>query len=80
MEEIRKEIRINDGAGLFDAAGLCSRLLVILNDMEFRGVRNAQHAYLLASGLEALRDGLKSRDAEGGNDGEETGNGYDSVS
>lgn len=59
-----EEIHLNGGEGLFDAAGLCSRLLVILNDMEFRGVKNAQHAYLLASGLETLRDSLRERRAE----------------
>ena len=74
------ETRTNDGGGLFDAAGLCRRLLVILNDMEFRGVRNAQHAYLLASGLEALRDRLEEKkDDEDSTEGG-TWDGQDPVS
>ena len=45
LEIENKNLRINDGSGLFDAAGFCDNLLRILN----------------AQGLELLRDTLKDK-------------------
>lgn len=61
LEIESKDLRINDGSGLFDAAGFCDNLLRILNDMDVKGVRNCQYVYMVAQGLELLRDTLKDK-------------------
>lgn len=61
----KKDLKINDGSGFFDAAGMCDNLLRILDDMTVKGVRNCQHLYMVAQGLEVLRDTLKDNREEG---------------
>ena len=68
IETENREIPINDGSGFFDAAGMCDNLLRILNDMEVKGVRNCQHLYMVAQGLEVLRDTLKDARKEDGDE------------
>lgn len=65
LETEKGELKINDGNGLFDAAGFCDNLLRILNDVEVKGVRNCQHLYMVAGGIELLRDTLKDKRKEG---------------
>lgn len=53
---------------LFDAAAMCENLLHILNDMTVQGVKNAQRLYMVAQGIEVLRDTLKETRKEGQDD------------
>lgn len=56
---------VSMNGGLFDAAGMCDNLIQILNDMTVRGVKNAHHLYMVAQGLEVLRDTLRDTRKEG---------------
>lgn len=52
-------MKIDDGSGLYSLAGMCDRLLSILNNIEIRGAQNCYYLYLVGSGIEHIRDTIK---------------------
>lgn len=59
---------VNDGNGLYDAAGLCEQLITILNAIEVKGAPNIQKMMLVFSGLQTLQDNLRKQPKEERND------------
>lgn len=55
-------------SGIFDAAGMCDQMIRILNEITIQGINNARRLYLVAQGLETLRDTFRRGGADGQGD------------